>query len=125
MSGPNADEQLAAARAQRPKRLAHRALLMPLWRRWFPALDRLPLPQAHHAVNVAMRDAMRKPVYVLSAVALLAAMLYVAMYYGLHPGMGGLAALIVYGVQMQLAARLLKRRLPELLAAWGVEVGEV
>lgn len=117
MSGPNP--------GQPPKRTVHRALLMPMWRRWFPALNQLPLPQAHHAVNLAMRDAMRSAVYVLCAVSLLAAMLYVGMNFGLHPGMGALAALIVYSVQVQLAARLLKRRLPELLAAWGVEVGEV
>lgn len=117
MSAPDAGPQ--------PKRTVHRALLMPLWRRWFPALNQLALPQAHYIVNLAMRDAMRTAVYVLTAVSLLAAMLFVGMNYGLHPGMGGLAALIVYGVQVRLAATLLKRRLPELLAAGRVEVGEV
>ncbi|XLZ72214.1 hypothetical protein ABT364_09695 [Massilia sp. SR12] len=117
MSGPNTE--------QRPQRVVHRALLMPMWRRWFPALNQLQLPQAHFVVNMAMRDAMRTATYVLSAVALLAAMLYIALNYGLHPGMGALAALIVYGVQVRLAARLLTRRLPELLAAGRVEVGEV
>lgn len=110
---------------QAPQRTVHRALLMPMWRRWFPALNQLSVPQAHHVVNLAMRDAMRSAVYILSAVSLLAAMLYVGMNFGLHPGMGAVAALIVYGVQVQLAARLLKRRLPELLAAGSVEVGEV
>lgn len=107
------------------QRTVHRALLMPLWRHWFPALNQFQMPQAHYIVNLAMRDAMRSATYVLTAVSLLAAMLYVGMNYGLHPGMGALAALIVYGVQVRLAARLLKRRLPELLAAGSVEVGEV
>jgi hypothetical protein len=117
------DKELAV-RSGRPRSVPRRALFMPVWHRLVPGLARLAPQQANEEVNSAYFDATQTLPYKLTlllAVLSLPAIFILAKlpaYWCIVPAMSTSV------VQWWLAARQMKRRLPELLAA-RVEVGEV
>jgi hypothetical protein len=104
--------------------MPRRALFMPVWHRLVPGLARLAPQQANEEVNSAYFDATQTLPYKLTlllavlSLPVMFILLKLPAYWCIVP------AICTSAVQWWLAARQLKRRLPELLAV-GVEMGKV